>query len=433
MVNLIVIEAPGKIEAFTLALGRGWRVFATKGHFVQNPERLRPLYIDRRFKETARIPDPVRLEELKKAICGVSGVYLATDADDEGEVIAADVARVAREKDLYRVIVRDLDHETIRAAVRNAVKYKRRDTAGTTRRIIDRILGGVFSKNGGCGRVLSPLLASIERGDETYCELSGPWSYGETLLALRRELNIPVQEGAKRLQKLYEGGLLSYPRTAGRGFSPETQRDLILFARRRNMPPTLDLPAATGSEVHEGLHPTRRGLEMVTLGPDPKNLPGDSAVLSVLARNLVFCMRGGDVPWTFCRHERRPLAPDEILLAKMLRLGLGRPSTLASHVSRIIDDRLVETSRNGGLALSPKGRRWVDATPSWLKDVGYSISVENAINQMSMVHKPARAIISNIVSLLPLDAQEQIIDAISRDETSVDNQERETIAISRDS
>lgn len=167
--GLVVIEAPGKVARLTALLrrlGLGWRVMATRGHFVRSPASLWPLAITSEYEETARRP-VARIERELRASARGRSVFIATDDDAEGDVIARDVADAVRSEasQVARVRLTALSAEAVRRAFAAPEPMDARNARhGDARRILDRLIGHTFSRKGApAGRILTPLLASMRR------------------------------------------------------------------------------------------------------------------------------------------------------------------------------------------------------------------------------------------------------------------------------
>ena len=157
---LWVIEADGKVKRFQEILKkagiRGAEVFATGGHLFSAPRSLHPLGIDRNYQDVRNPVRPDRVEQLTSLAGLADHLIVATDPDDEGDVIAADVAR------LVQKIRPDLPISRIRlqalspTALTSALERKGpvgEGVAGTVRRVFDRWIGGnIFPVSGGSGR-----------------------------------------------------------------------------------------------------------------------------------------------------------------------------------------------------------------------------------------------------------------------------------------
>jgi len=167
--GLVVIEAPGKTETLTAllrGLGYGWRVIATRGHFMRNPDSLWPLAVTPGFEEPRRRADSKTRLDLTQSAAG-RAVFIATDDDAEGDVIARDVAEAVSETaaQLTRIRIHSLTHQGVRSALdAHEPLDARAARQGDARRVLDRLIGHTFSRSGApAGRVLTPLLASLQR------------------------------------------------------------------------------------------------------------------------------------------------------------------------------------------------------------------------------------------------------------------------------
>lgn len=169
--TLVVIEAPGKVRrlaALLRAAGMVVDVCATRGHFRNSPTSLWPLCLNAQLNETARQFDPDRLAELREKAAGRT-VIVATDPDQEGDVIARDVADAIGDiaANVWRVHLHALDATGVRRAfavvgtVDRAAAYP-----GDARRIVDRLIGSSCSGPGrSVGRIFTAALGALAVGD----------------------------------------------------------------------------------------------------------------------------------------------------------------------------------------------------------------------------------------------------------------------------
>ncbi|WP_327211052.1 toprim domain-containing protein [Rhizobium leguminosarum] len=174
MHDLFVIEAPGKaqqLEELLRKIGIDARVQATKGHLYSMPAGLQPLGIDSAFREFGRaLINPDIGARIREEASAAGAVYVATDADQEGDVIAWDVAELLQDivPNPLRVRLRGMDFDSIREAIDGATSVSKSDAVpGRTRAIVDRMIGSVFS-NGGFQSVASRALCSAS------CATSSP-------------------------------------------------------------------------------------------------------------------------------------------------------------------------------------------------------------------------------------------------------------------
>lgn len=345
--NLMVIEAPGKIPALRAVLAKlgvsNIDIFATKGYLMANPDALTPLGIDKRFQETLRGPVlPDLVESLDEMVEAVGKVFIATDADQEGDVIALDVANlVAGRRPIERLALRGLDAESVREAVLSKGELDPlRAIPGTTRRIIDRMIGGTLSdRQSGfaVGRVQSALLGLcaaedqivgeavlqmpaadrgrpfqavapvtrglhpslaklLEMGKKLDAAIVGevvslpppvPWNFGETVLNVQRQLGGTPKEAASAMQQLYEAGKMSYPRSSAHGLTQAGVAAIERIAGRNGIRFSgEDIPRMTEKNAHESPRPLDTSIR---LGLPLRMLCYPDAVLTIITRHLILC------------------------------------------------------------------------------------------------------------------------------------------------
>ena len=172
--TLVIIEAPGKRASLKDVLGRagmrGFEVEATAGHIAGNPARLSPLGITSSFRETSYAIREDRIatcERIREAAQSTTGrIVIATDDDQEGDVIARDVWRlVIAPEDRSRVVrvrLRALSPSEVHAAFEDAAPFDPLSAAkGDARRVLDRLVGALSSAEGAVGRVQGSLLLAL--------------------------------------------------------------------------------------------------------------------------------------------------------------------------------------------------------------------------------------------------------------------------------
>ena len=88
--NLVIVESPGKIKKLQEALGTDYVVKASIGHIRDLDENGLSIDIDNGFKPKYVIPAEKKkvVADLKKEAQKASIVWLASDADREGEAIS---------------------------------------------------------------------------------------------------------------------------------------------------------------------------------------------------------------------------------------------------------------------------------------------------------------------------------------------------------
>lgn len=285
--KLFVVEASGKIKKITSLLSEciddDFEVVATNGKLFDLPND--KLGID---PETLRIKSmepisPEKINFLEKKIASASHVYIMSDNDIEGEVIAKEISTlIPAEVSRSRILLNALTIDSMSEALRRQDQVNESIVScGVSRRIFDRLVGfslSSFEHNhetvvvpGVIGRVLTPvlhelgsapyevavlqktipdpmggewqldisisndalklgqntrdLLASledmevIETSRVTLPDDTVLWSGIDTLLNVCNTLNIEPDEAMRCMEELYEEGDISYPRSDSRQLS----------------------------------------------------------------------------------------------------------------------------------------------------------------------------------------------------------------------
>lgn len=509
MTTLFVIEAPGKartLEVILQRLGHQARVQATKGHIFQMPETLERVGIDSSFREFERKPrDLGVITRLRSEAQLAEVVYIATDADAEGDVIAWDVAELIA--DMHprpmRVRLGGMDDDSVIEALKTASPVDKRDAIpGRTRAIVDRLIGAGFSGNGvAVGRVGTALLGLVDRDSPVVRKIrlvapskdgGRPWSAegdivapltddvvdrlirlqlpalefkasfplktppahtGDIMVRAGDRLDMSPKEVSQSMQRMYEGGRMSYPRSGSRAISSSTARKMADILRKAGYNVSPDGYATKGeADVHDAPYP----IGSVDPKKDPEKLGQDEGVRTMMARDLVkagqshveeipllpdlvaFLAREGfsrevaiavaKLPWS---REVGPRYPgqeawpesgvvvrraDVVLLEKAVEAGLGRPSTWGNHIANFMERGLVDSS----LRLTEKGVAWRDASPKELLDPNVSAAIEAACERYTeaMLDDPSREPweinAERIVSALPPKVQQRLAGLVER-------------------
>ncbi|MDN6500132.1 MAG: toprim domain-containing protein, partial [Yaniella sp.] len=152
--KLVIVESPAKSRSIAKFLGDGWIVDSSVGHIrdlprpsdlptdmkkgpygkfaVDTDDGFEPYYVVADNKKK-------KVTELRKALKTADELYLATDADREGEAIAWHLLEVLKPKvPVYRMAFTEITEEGIERALEN---IRELDTdlvdAQETRRILD--------------------------------------------------------------------------------------------------------------------------------------------------------------------------------------------------------------------------------------------------------------------------------------------------------
>ncbi len=195
--KLVIVESPAKARTIGKFLGRGYTVKASVGHIRDLLRSQLSVDVENGFTPKYRVPNEKRplVKELTKDVARAKEIYLATDADREGEAIAWHLME-ATEMDESRV-QRVVFHEITKDAIAHAFANPRpvsinRVNAQQTRRILDRLVGYKISpllwkrvrSRTSAGRVQSVALKLVcDREDEINNFVSEEYWSIETLLA----------------------------------------------------------------------------------------------------------------------------------------------------------------------------------------------------------------------------------------------------------
>ncbi len=149
--NLLIVESPGKIKKLKKILGAGWIVRASMGHFrtlaKDGEDNLGFDFVGDRVKMRFGAKDAKSkkiIKDLKDATAKASKVYVATDPDREGEVIAWHIFEILKgeRNNLVRVSFSEITEK----AVRNALALPRQLDlnlvgSGLARSCLDKLVG----------------------------------------------------------------------------------------------------------------------------------------------------------------------------------------------------------------------------------------------------------------------------------------------------
>jgi len=353
---LVVVEAHGKCDLIRRVLRRiGIHavVMATLGHVGTNPRALRPVCLDEDLKETSYAINPDReqlLSSIESAAQNADRIYIATDDDQEGDVIAADVAaRLGLYSDkLFRVRLRAVTEVELDRAFRSELSsdFKLAANNGICRRIVDRAIGAAYTQFGtssgiSVGRVQGSLLCAasedpVPRGemlldarlgdgvyraqrflhgdqdpDQELSRIQGQLDRGEAQVVGREEvdrpggtlwgfeqvvgesaarLNLSLQDAERGFQQAYERGMVSYPRVRANGVTQEGLEVLRELARSsRSLFDQRLLPRRpdiSGRMPHETPRPLD---DQLNLGRSLALCDTPEAIAVLISRNLIEC------------------------------------------------------------------------------------------------------------------------------------------------
>lgn len=191
--KLIIVESPEKAKLIGTFLDSTWKTIASKGSIVDLPQKEYGLKkVNNKF-QGVYVPNENSkkiIDEIKILAKQASEIYVATDADREGEKIAQDIVDECGIKKYHRITFSEVSKKEILAALDNPKEIDSSKLAEQkARRFIDRIIGYPGSEaikqdfkekfpqyalpNGVIGRSLGPalrLLCQTEEAIEDYQE-----------------------------------------------------------------------------------------------------------------------------------------------------------------------------------------------------------------------------------------------------------------------
>lgn len=388
-IRVWVIEAPGKLDALKLALrDAGFlndRVLATYGRLYDLPEDSLGMDPSNPNLVSWKAKRPDQIRKLKALIEEADEVLIATDTDIEGELIASQVAHLCVEHQVVdRVHLTGFTAEYVEAAELNRRKVDAdRVSAAKARRLFDRNLGYMLTRpedkwRMSMGRIVTPLVRSLKQNPpESHVvtkALQEGWHaivrvptqqavHAETILGILdalpeptiqtrstrsmhhekkpltgpealslccRSLKAPLKEVIESVQRNYEKGKLSYPRTDSRHLGEIS----LKWAERMSI---------------------------------AYSRPFDREVA---------CLRANEkLERSFEAHEALiPLVddvPDSSIPTASLSLDEAVLRVIAMHSMSLGEAAEIYTQDIGEPVLNDDGRRWINVLKSWGKDLTF--------------------------------------------------------------
>ncbi len=144
--KLVIIEGIGKKETIEKYLGKGYRVFATKGHVRDLPEKSLAVNVKKNFEPKYVIMDDKSdiVKRLQSEAQSAEEILLATDPDREGEAISWHVAHILGldPNDKVRIEFNEISKKAVSAALSHprTINLNLVD-AQQARRVLDRLVG----------------------------------------------------------------------------------------------------------------------------------------------------------------------------------------------------------------------------------------------------------------------------------------------------
>ncbi len=144
--NLVIVESPGKISKIQKALGDNYVVKASIGHIRDLDESGLSIDIAGGFKPQYVIPADKKkvVAELKKAAKSASTIWLASDADREGEAISWHLFESLglSKENTKRIVFQEITKPAILNAIENPREIDMNlVNAQQARRVLDRLVG----------------------------------------------------------------------------------------------------------------------------------------------------------------------------------------------------------------------------------------------------------------------------------------------------
>lgn len=507
--ELWVIEAPGKVKTIKNILTDlqiNSCVMATKGHFISMPDKLDPIGVDSVYNEYERKPKDIKqIKRLRELAIRSKLIVVATDADQEGDVIAWDIYTMVEDiqNNVIRVRLKGMDQDSVLEAIRESKPVKKEDAIpGRTRSLIDRLIGATLSGNGiAVGRVGTSLLGLIQERKPTtqYLNLIAmdkkgghPWKavtpiispltqqiakslselifpslsketqsqvifkpshMGDIMVRASERLGMSPGETAKAMQKSYEAGKLSYPRSGSNGVSIVVAQKIKKILEKNRSGYKFDdtmVQKKDEDEVHDSPYP----IGDVNYSYDPEKQSADEGIRTLISQDLIktgqkhirqipntkvieeFLIKKGfgikvatfisNLNWYKDEGPRFPgqqnwgnseivtRPADAVLLEEAMKAGLGKPSTWGNHIDGFMKRGLVDEN----LELTEKGKEWVLKSPKALLNFKVSASIEKAceykINKIEEGKEPWEILASEIIKRLPVEISKPIMDEIQK-------------------
>lgn len=149
MKNLLIVESPAKIKTISKLLGKDFKILSTVGHIKDLPSKKLGVEINKEVDIHY-----VTLEGKEKTIADIckeaqtaDHIYLATDPDREGEIIAwhveQEIGRVVKKKAIIkRIVYNEITKPAIEEALANPSDVDlHKVSAQQARRVLDRLVG----------------------------------------------------------------------------------------------------------------------------------------------------------------------------------------------------------------------------------------------------------------------------------------------------
>lgn len=218
--NLVIVESPAKAKTIEKYLGKDYKVVSSMGHVRDLPKDNTAIDIKNDFKPKYEVTEDKKetVKKLKNLANKVETVWLATDADREGEAISWHLLTALNldESKTKRIVFREITKKAILEAIKNPRSIDiDLVNAQQARRILDRLVGfelspvlwKKISTGLSAGRVQSAavrLVVERQREIENFqitssYKIIGEFDFGNgILLKAHRPTNFKTLEEAER-------------------------------------------------------------------------------------------------------------------------------------------------------------------------------------------------------------------------------------------
>jgi DNA topoisomerase-1 len=148
--NLVIVESPAKCAKIQGFLGFGWKVIASMGHIRHLKEELASVGIEKDFEPTWEwMKEKAQtIQRLRDDAKGAQTIYLASDDDREGELIAYSVCLLLKlnPKTAKRAVFHEITESAVKAAVaKPRLLDMNRVNAAQARAMLDMMIGFTMS------------------------------------------------------------------------------------------------------------------------------------------------------------------------------------------------------------------------------------------------------------------------------------------------
>ncbi len=149
--KLLIVESPAKIKTISKFLGADFKIMSTFGHIKDLPSKKLGIARDEKTNKITLDYEVLKdkqekITEICKQASRASEIYLASDPDREGEIIAwhisQEIKKVADAESIYRITFNEITKDAIVEAIdKKTVIDENKVNAQQARRILDRWVG----------------------------------------------------------------------------------------------------------------------------------------------------------------------------------------------------------------------------------------------------------------------------------------------------